>query len=301
MVKTPGAKRGVTDEERVLLRTKNTLKRAEFEVITPAEAKELLANNRVNRKLRPGVVAAYRRDMESGRWDEGTGEPIQISQTGGLMNGQHRMTSLAGSSCTGVEFLVVRGLEDVSQTMMDQGAQRGVADALKISQGTVKNVAIVASLTRWMVAHPDPGVPGMLTNLKRKVSAAEAVEVYLANPDIQEAADRAVGLRRAIPASQSAIAYAWLHMHRADPEACNEFFGAIADLSFGVNNDPRKAALRALTDLTTHSESRGDKGTSVAVISVLTRAWNAWRKGEELATIRGRNSKGQPLDPVQPI
>jgi hypothetical protein len=117
-----------------------SLKQSAFEVITPAEAKELLEENRVNRKLRPGVVEAYRRDMEEGRWGD-TGEPIQISRTGGLMNGQHRMTALAGSSCEGVEFLVVRGLDDAAQTMMDQGAQRGVADALKISQGHIKNAS----------------------------------------------------------------------------------------------------------------------------------------------------------------
>lgn len=280
---------------------KNSLKQSAFEVVTPAQAKELLEENRVNRKLRPGVVDAYRRDMEAGRWDEGTGEPIQVSRTGGLLNGQHRMTALAGSSCEGVEFLVVRGLEDGSQAMMDQGAQRGVADALKISQGHVKNVAVVASLARWMVAHPDPGVPNMPSNLKRKVSAAEAVEVYLANPDIQEAADRAVGMRHSIPASQTAIAYAWLHLHRANPAACNEFFGAMVDMSFGVKNDPRKAALQRLQRITTDAQSRGDKATSVAVISVLTRAWNAWRKGEEMSVIIARNKKGQPIDPVSPI
>jgi hypothetical protein len=141
----------------------------------------------------------------------------------------------------------------------------------------------------------------MPSNLKRKVSAAEAVEVYRTNPDIQEAADRAVSMRHAIPASQTAIAYAWLHLHRANPAACNEFFGAMVDMSFSVKNDPRKAALQRLQRITTDSQSRGDKATSVAVISVLTRAWNAWRKGEEMTVIIARNKKGQPIDPVSPI
>lgn len=273
----------------------------EVKRITPALAEQMLEANSVNRNLRGGVVEAYRRDMEQGRWKM-TGEAIQFSRTGRLINGQHRLTALAGSEQrTGVDFLVVTGLDDHAQIVMDQGAGRGVADALKIAHGDVKNVSVVAALARWMVAHPDPGVPNMLSNLKRKVSAAEAVEMFGSHPDIQEAADRAVSMKGTIPGSASGLAYSWLHLNRADPEACNEFFGAMIDLSFGVKDDPRKAALRRLQAITSDSESRGDKATSVALISVLTRSWNAWRRGEAVGSIMARNSKRQPIDPVRPI
>lgn len=268
--------------------------------VTRDQALKWLESNAVNRRLRPGVVDAYRRDMEGGRW-EYTGEPIQLSRTGQLLNGQHRLTALAGSSCKSIEALVVTGLPDRAQKMMDQGASRGVADALRIAHGDVKNVGIVSAITRWMVAHPEPGLPNMLSNLKRKVSAAEAVQAYEMNPDIQYSAERAMQMRGYIPGSTSGIGYAFLHINRADSAACNEFFGAMVDLSFSVKNDPRKAALRRLQDITSNSETRGDKATSVALISVLTRAWNAWRKGEEISVIMARNSKGQPIDPVTPV
>lgn len=280
--------------------TNNRLIRAEIERITPAQAKELLAANRVNRRPRQGVVAAYRRDMEQGRWGM-TGEPLQISRTGGLLNGQHRMLALAEAAVEWVEFMVVRGLADEAQTLMDQGATRGAVDALLLRHGHIKNRTVVASVARWMVAHPDPGVPGMIVNLKRKVSAAEIVAVYSDNPDIQEAADMAVSFKGHIPGSASAIAYAWLQLNRIDPIACNEFFGAIVDMAFSASGDPRKAALKRLQVLAGDSESRGDKTTSVAVISILTRAWNAWRKGEHVDQILARNSKGQIIEPVQPV
>jgi len=268
--------------------------------ITPALAEELLEKNAVNRSLRSGVVEAYRRDMEQGRWRM-TGEPIQFSRTDRLLNGQHRLTALAGSNVTqGIEFLVITGLDDYAQELMDSGASRSISDALKI-RGHVKNVTVVASVARWLVAHPEPGMPGMLSNLKRKVSSAEAIQAFQQFPDIAVAAERAVAMKNAVPGSISALAYAWLHLNRVDPAACNEFFGAMVDLSFGVEGDPRKAALRRLQTIANDASGRGNKDTSVAVISVLTRAWNDWRRGKKINSYLARNSRGQVIEPVKPI
>lgn len=274
---------------------------AEIERITPAVAEDLLEANSVNRGLRQQTVEAYRRDMEQGRWIM-TGEPIQFSRTGQLLNGQHRMTALAGSTVeTGIDFLVVHGLPDLAQQAMDQGAPRGVADALRIAHGHQKNVSIVAAVARWMVAHPDPGVPNMVADLKKKVSSAESVEAFRLNPDIPYAAERAASMKMAIPGSPSAVAYAYLHINRVDPGACNEFFGAMTDLSFNLTGDPRKAALRRLQSVAMDPGSRGHHSTTVVVISVLTRAWNSWRRGEQVNSIMGRNNKGLPIEPVRPI
>lgn len=276
---------------------------AQIRKVTRAEATKLLEENAVNRKLRGGVVEAYRRDMEQGRWKM-TGEPIQISRSGALLNGQHRLTALAGSeTLKAQEFLIVSGLDDKAQQSMDQGAKRGVADALKLANGHVKNVTVVAGLCRWMVAHPDPGVPGMVTSLKQKISTAESVEAYDRYSEVlQLAADRAVFMRKHIPASVTALAYTYLQLFRTDPEACNEFFGAMVDLSFSPKGDPRKAALKRLNVMANDPNQAGTSQTqSVVVISILTRAWNYWRKGEEIDTIAGRTTRGQLIEPVQPI
>lgn len=276
---------------------------AQIRKITRAEATALLETNSVNRRLRNGNVEAYRRDMEEGRWKM-TGEPIQISRSGQLLNGQHRLAALAGSEkAKSVEFLVVTGLDDKVQSAMDQGASRRVADALKISHGHVKNVTVVAGLCRWLVAHPEPGMPGMITSLKKKISTAESVEIYQKHGEvIQLACDRAVFMRKHIPVSVTALAYVYLQLFRVNPEACNEFFGAMLDMSFSKTGDPRKAALKRLTMMASDPNQAGTSQTnSVAVISVLLRAWNYWRKGEEIDTIPARNNKGQPIETVQPI
>lgn len=270
--------------------------------ITPKEATELLENNSVNRKLRPPLVEAYRRDMEEGRWAM-TGETIQISRTGQLLNGQHRLTALAGSkklARKGMDFLVVTGLDDTTQGLMDQGAKRGIADALRISQGHVKNITVVGGIARWSIAYPELGVGSMLQQLKRKISVAEAVEAYVSQPDIADAAERAVFFRGSIPVSVTAMGYAWLHLNRVDPEANHEFWGSMTDLSFGAKDDPRKATLKRLTGMAADPEFRANMQTSVAVVSVLTRGWNAWRRGEQVPTLWAKN-KGGVIEPVTPI
>lgn len=273
--------------------------------LSPADAQRLLEKNSVNRNLRRGVVDAYRRDMEQGRWGM-TGEPLQLSRTDLLLNGQHRMTALAEADVDGIDFLVVTGLDDKVQSLMDQGATRGIVDALRMSHGGhIKNITVVSGVSRWLVAHPQPGVGNMIQDLKKKVSSAEAVQAFNDNPDIEEACDRAVSLRAngaGIPGSATGLGYAYLHISRVDPAACNEFFGAMSDMSFSMKDDPRKAALRRLTQIVQDREGRGaDRAAAVMAISVLTRAWNAWRRGEEMPSIMARNNKGLPIDPVQPI
>lgn len=269
--------------------------------ITPKEAAALLETNSVNRKLRTPLVEAYRRDMEEGRWAM-TGETIQISRTGQLLNGQHRLTALAGSKKLrrGIDFLVVTGLDDNTQGLMDQGAKRGIADALRISQGHVKNVTIVGGIARWSIAYPELGVGSMLQQLKRKISVAEAVEAYMNQPDIADAADRAVFFRGHIPVSVTAMGFTWLHLNRIDSSANHEFWGSMVDLSFGAKDDPRKATLKRLTSMAADPEFRANMQTSVAVVSVLTRGWNAWRRGEQLPFITAKN-KGGIIEPVTPI
>lgn len=269
--------------------------------ITPSEAHDLLEKNSVNRKLRSTLVDAYRRDMEEGRWRM-TGEPIQFSRTDQLLNGQHRLTALAGSKKLrkGVDFLVVTGLDDQTQGLMDQGAKRGVADALRIAHGHVKNVTIASGIARWTVAYPTIGVGSMLQGLKHKVSVSEAVEAYTTQPDIADAADRAVFFRGHIPVSVTAMGFTWLHMNRVDPAATGEYWGAMVDLSFGAKDDPRKAALRRLTSMAADPEFRANMQTSVGIVSILTRSWNAWRRDEAMPTITAKGKNGI-IEPVKMI
>lgn len=268
--------------------------------VTPKQANTWLECNEVNRPLRQRIVGAYRRDMEAGDWSF-TAEPIQISRTGRLLNGQHRLTALATSKgVKSLELVVATGLPDETQSMMDQGVARRLTDALTLSHGHVKNVTLVASLSRWLTLCPQITSDMTHSSLRGKVTTAQALATFEANPDIGLATERAVTYRNFIDGSPTAVGYTWLHMNRINPEAAEEFFGGMADMEWSWKHDPRKAALRRLQIIHRDNEVKTSLETGVMLISVFSRAWNAWRKGEEIETLPARNKTG-PIAPVELI
>lgn len=261
--------------------------------VNKTQAKEWLETNEVNRPLRQRVVAAYRRDMEDGHWSF-TAEPIQISRTGRLLNGQHRLSALASAkNVRGIDFLVATGLDDEVQSMMDQGMARRLTDALSLTHGHVKNVTLVAAISRWLTLAPE--ITGDMTHssLRGKVTTAEALATFeAARHDISFAAERAGYLRQHIDGSPTAIGYTHLHMTRVNPEMATEFFAGMVDMEWKFKNDPRKAALRRLQAIHRDGEIKTSLETGFMLISLLSRTWNHWRKGEEVESLAVRSRSG---------
>jgi hypothetical protein len=267
--------------------------------VTPAMALEMLKASGVNRKTRERVVLAYRRDMEAGRWRM-TGEPIQFTKSGDLANGKHRLTALSEADIEGIYLLVVRGLENDAQEMMDQGAVRSAKDALSLKYGDVKDLSLISSLARWMAAAPEPG-PEMLAALKAKVSTAATLQAYSDNPDITPAVANGHRMYGSLRVSPTALGYSWLHLNRVDTEACELFFYGMSEMSFYDENDPRKAALRRLQMINLDRDAKAGNRTGVGVVSVITRTWNMWRKGEPCRSITFNGPNGTVIAPVRPI
>lgn len=270
--------------------------------VTPKMARELLEENHVNRRLRENLVTAFRADMEAGRWLM-TGEAIKISRTGALLDGQHRLAALAEAKVRHVEFLIVRGLADEAQTVMDSGAVRSISNAIEFKYGKgIQNLAVRAALARWLAIAPEP-TPDMHARLKHKVSTAMALESYEANQDIPKAAQQGMHIRNVgrIALSPSALGYSWLHLHRADPEACERYFWAMEYMQFNDGiHDPRLAAYRRLQVMAEESAQGPNARLAVSIVSVITRSWNSWRKGEDLQSITYKSKHGL-IGPVRPV
>lgn len=277
----------------------------EYVYLRPEDAARILENNHVNRKLRASTVAAYQRDMQQGRWSF-TGEPIQISRTGALLNGQHRMSALAKCKSKrvvdkGIPFVLVTGLPDEAQTLMDQGMARTVADALNIQFGHIKNATNVSSLTRWLTIQPHLDAQFSPSTLRTKVSTAEIVAFYKKHgDDIHHCIERTLARRTLIPGSPTAIAYCYYQFRQLDPEQAEEFFAGMADMEWAFKDDPRKAALKRIQIIVSDKDYRANLENAVLIMSVLSRAWNLWRKGESVSTIVARSRTG-PIPPVKPV
>jgi hypothetical protein len=269
---------------------------AEVRSIGPTEARSILERNDVNRRVRKRLVTAYATDMRAGRWGL-TGETIVISRTGSLLDGQHRMHAVIDSGRK-VRFLVATGSDDDVQRYMDQGASRTVADAAKILG--IANTALTSSIARWYCLMPVPG-PGMAGLMRRKVPVGEQLTAISENPDLVEAAAFAVSVRKDIPGSPTALGYSWLALHRVDPADCRIFFDAMRDMSFKAQNDQRRVVLKSIQGIDRDSgPSSNSTDKAVMIVSVITRGWNLWRKGEVQQSLARRNKSGI-IDPVMPI
>jgi len=99
-----------------------------IESISPDKAVKWLAENTVNRKLRPGKVQQIVNTIKSGKWRI-THQGIAFDTNGRLIDGQHRLTAIARAGVT-VECVVAR--YDISTTAialpLDMNAVRSVTD-----------------------------------------------------------------------------------------------------------------------------------------------------------------------------
>lgn len=148
--------------------------------ITPTEAEALLKTNTLNRKVRSSVVARYARDMTNKDWRL-NGEGIKVSDTGELLDGQHRLLACVEANVSFQTILVI-GLEFDSRETVDTGARRNFSDILRWhgETGTAGLAAAIESSMLW----DESGTP---MHIGITHSNHERLAWLEANPDIREA------------------------------------------------------------------------------------------------------------------
>ena len=116
----------------------NELKRVKEE-ITPERAAEMLATNYINnRRIRKSVVSRFKADIVDGRWNEDISlvdQPIAFSNTGFLINGQHRLRAILESGMT-VYAWCVYGVPEELYNYFDGGVTRSVPDIINVPNAT---------------------------------------------------------------------------------------------------------------------------------------------------------------------
>jgi hypothetical protein len=100
--------------------------KCKIEIIYPRRAEKLLENNSGNRNPKPNAIARYARYMKQRMWML-TGQPIIISDTGRLLDGQNRLFACIKSGIA-FETVVVYGISDKAFKAMDQNVVRTKAD-----------------------------------------------------------------------------------------------------------------------------------------------------------------------------
>jgi len=143
----------------------------EVKKITPEIAMELLKMNTKNRKLKKQTVLDYADQMKRGQWKL-TSQGITISDTGEVIDGQHRLAAIVKSNTT-IDILVSNGLkyDDVFK-VYDTGVRRTAADSLYISD--VKYSSLISAIIKKKIQY----------DRENKSTGAGAGVIKITNTDV---------------------------------------------------------------------------------------------------------------------
>ena len=146
--------------------------KARVENITPYKALLLLESNTRNRKMRKERVDMYTRDMREGRWRT-NGESIVVTESGVLVDGQHRLQAVVNSGIT--VQMVVSTVPDSEAQYYDIGRGRLLYDSIKISGDGLEEITSRVSKAAIFI---------LKMNSKNQPSEAEKKEFLKDNKEL---------------------------------------------------------------------------------------------------------------------
>ena len=264
---------------------------AAVETVTPARAEEWLGKNTSNRNMRFRVVSAYARDMQNGAWQL-TGEPVKFSANGRLLDGQHRLHAVVEAGVP-VDMLVVRGLPDGTQSVMDSGARRTAGDALKL-RGEVQYSHLAAAARLGIAFIAGEPLGGNRGGGGLMATHTEILKFVDDHADLREAVALAAKYRNAIDMPPSVLSISAWVLARIDAEGLEIFLAQLAEKTGLRRGDAVLALINRLGEI----RRTGRQATNSDYMSLMFRAWNYWRTNTEVDSLPLRKSGGEIAIPV---
>lgn len=242
-------------------------------VVVDAEmAKRWLDKNSKNRPLRQATLQRYRSDMVAGRWMF-AGDPIRFDGSGNLIDGQHRLSALVELDIS-IPFLVVRGLTDTVQGVMDQGAKRTPGDQLALKG--IKDAMFVAAAVKVLISW-EAGLLFRDAKLIHSITSP-AIESWVdENPDDLHFLSSVIGFCKQTDAPPSVVGAVSIAFGRIDQTAATTFLTLLAR-GAGTEGHPIVTLDKRLQRI----RREGLKIPNRDYLALFILAWNAWRKNRQI-------------------
>ncbi len=245
------------------------------ETITPDVAKEMLGVNTNNRNVSRTQVELFARTMAQKAWKM-NGEAIKFSNTGRLLDGQHRLLACVES---GVPFrtLVIRGLPEDTQETMDAGKGRTMANVLELKgRNNAKQLSTVA---RSIYLSEQLGVEAACVN-NMSPTRNELLTFIESTPQLEDTLRQASTFytksNHLMSISMAALLY-WT-FNEIDGEACERFFDMLATGANLNEGSPILVLRNTLFDINKRG-AHSDRPTRRRIVGITIKAWNKWREG----------------------
>lgn len=266
--------------------------------VTPDMARQWLDNMAPNRKVSRVNLENLMKAMEEKRWHQDA-SPIKFNRNGQLIDGQHRLWALINTGQTHT-FIVAWGVLEEAMTTLDTGKMRSRGDVLAIHDPALTDINSVAATTtiilRWKKGERN-------NNLRNSyVSNDEVIAFYDQERDDIIAASRH-GRRLANAtraASGQAYSLCWYLFSNIDPEDAEFFWDRIVD---GAALEPGSPiyALRELLAREARSAGTRERMRADIAAALMIKAWNAYRRGEEVKLLHFKVGGAHPDRYPEPI
>ena len=262
----------------------------EVVMVTPELAAEWLTHNTHNRGLKPIAIKRFAEDMTTGDW-QWNGEPIRFAADGTLLDGQNRLHAIVDSGVT-IPLLVIRGLPRETQDVTDTGTPRKLHDVLKL-RGEV-TASSLSALLRIVVGW-ESGL--RRPNSHNAIPHTRCLHFLEEHPEIRDILQpsRTVADGCGLPAS--IVGLVWWIAQQIEPDDCEFFMARLGDGQGLVKGDAIFELRRTL------HETKGVRGerNRTWLLAITIKAWNAYRKGEQVGLYRWRPGGAKPEPFPEPI
>lgn len=251
--------------------------------VSPSIASDLLKLNTKNRRLSPSRVEFLSAQMKSGQFIF-NGDSIRISESGVLLDGQHRLAAIVKSGTT-QKMMIINGLADESFTTIDVGAARTSSDFLMLSG--VKNSMALAAAGRLALSFEVTGSPDISTKWKQ-LSKKEIHDYSVKNTNLQKAVnfvEARKDLKRVAP--PSITAFCLYHFMLKDERKALEFASEFESGEVSYKNSPVTAVRNAIIFGGARKESRK------YICGILFKSFKSFCEGVELKIIRLPQNKDE--------
>lgn len=234
-----------------------------------------LEHNPRNRPILDVTVARYRRDMADGNWLFAA-DPIRFNSEGALLDGQHRLTAHSQVPGLTLPYLVVRGLPDETQMVMDQGRKRTPGQQLALKG--IPDYNRLAAAAKLSIIWES----GLMFRDNKVVSSevtTHRIESWVdENAEAISIVQSWGNITRRNDAPGSVALAAALRFVYIDDGAAREFFQTLAD-----GGAPLHDPITTLDKRLQRIRRDGTKMSARDYLSLFIIAWNARRDGRSMS------------------
>ena len=268
----------------------NTPLNIEVLEITPHMAQVWLERGGKNRRVSPRLVVRLAAAIRRGEWML-TGDSIKIGEDNTVLDGQHRLHAIFQAGIP-VTSLVVRNVAAPAMDVIDTGRARTAGDVLAL-HGYVSVNATASAARSLLLIERFGRYNANSREVAELVSNANILRYVEAHPEIPAGVRMGEVLRGSGLSGGAGLLGAFCTLIlRVDAEAAQEFTQSLAS---GANLEVDSPILRLRNRLVNQQRFYGSGDEREAYLAIAIKAWNAWRKGEQMKLLIWREGEGFPV------